>query len=277
MTDPVGERLQDDIGDARFRAAVGCIDAGDAGGLAGLLAETPGLTRQRVQFTGHSYFANPALLDFVAENPVRNGGLPANISEIARLILSADPAPESESVQETLGLVSSGRIVRECGVQVPLIRLLCEFGAAPDGAMSIALGHGEFEAVDALLACGARRDLIVAAAIGDLATATDLVEVASPEERHRALALAAQHGHAAVVELLLVAGEPPDRFNPDGAHAHSTPLHQAALAGHEAVVDVLLAHHAQRDIPDRIHSATPHDWAMHAGHANLAKRLKPDS
>lgn len=277
MADPVEAPLQDRIEDARFREAVACVDAGDAEGLARVLEGTPGLTRQRVAFEGHSYFATPALLDFVAENPIRNASLPGNIVEIARLILSADPGPEAEGVQETLGLVSSGRIVRECGVQVPLIRLLCEFGADPNGAMSTALGHGEFDAVDALLSEGASRDLIVAAATGDLAMAGDLVDVTLPRDRHRALALAAQHGHAPVVELLLNAGESPDRYNPEGAHAHSTPLHQAALANHVAVVEVLLAHDARRAIPDRIHNATPWGWAMHAGHTQLAAHLKPDS
>ena len=38
---------------------------------------------------------------------------------------------------------------------------------------------------------------------------------------------AAQHGHVEIVRLLLDAGED---------HSHSTPLHQAILPGHDAVV-----------------------------------------
>jgi hypothetical protein len=46
---------------------------------------------------------------------------------------------------ETLALVSSGRVARECGAQVPLIDLLCSYGADPDYAMPPALPHGEFD------------------------------------------------------------------------------------------------------------------------------------
>jgi ankyrin repeat protein len=48
--------------------------------------------------------------------------------------------------------------------------------------------------------------------------------------------LAAQLGHVEVVRLLLDAGEDPDRYNPEGNHAHSTPLHQAVWSGHADVV-----------------------------------------
>ena len=49
---------------------------------------------------------------------------------------------------------------------------------------------------------------------------------ASADDRHRALALASQLGHAGVVGVLLDAGEDPNRYNPPGTHAHSPPLHQ---------------------------------------------------
>ena len=64
--------------------------------------------------------------------------------------------------------------------------------------------------------------------------------------RHRALALAAQLGHVEIVRLLLDAGEDPDRYNPADSHAHTTPLHQAALAGHDAVVRLLVERGARR-------------------------------
>ena len=35
-----------------------------------------------------------------------------------------------------------------------------------------------------------------------------------------------------IVRMLLDAGEDPNRYNPVGAHSHSTPLHQAAVGGH---------------------------------------------
>jgi ankyrin repeat protein len=51
---------------------------------------------------------------------------------------------------------------------------------------------------------------------------------------------------------LLDAGEDPNRYNPEGTHAHSTPLHQAALAGHKAVVQLLIERGARLDIQDTV-------------------------
>src|SRR5262249_10996570 len=141
-----------------------------------------------------------------------------------------------QAVESTLSLVSSGRVPRECGVQIALINLLCDYGAEPDAAMGAALGHGEFEAVAALIARGARLARRVSAAPGRLDEARRTAAGATAGDRHFALAWAAQFGHVAIVKLLLELGEDPNRFNPQGAHAHSTPLHQAAFAGHEGTV-----------------------------------------
>ena len=80
--------------------------------------------------------------------------------------------------------------------------------------MGAALGHGEFEAVNALIARGARVDLRVAAATGRLEEARTTAASASAEDRHFAFAWAAQFGHVAIVEFLLDLGEDPNRFNP---------------------------------------------------------------
>jgi ankyrin repeat protein len=76
------------------------------------------------------------------------------------------------------------------------------------------------------------------------------------------------------VQLLLDAGENPDRYNPDGNHSHSTPLHQAALAGHDEVVRVLVARGARLDIKDTIYQSTPLGWAMYAGQVGIEKYLR---
>jgi hypothetical protein len=165
-------------------------------------------------------------------------------------------------------------VARECGLQRDLIELLCDYGANPDGAMDAALGHGEFAAVEALVARGARVGLRLAAATGRLEAARHLLAGASADDRHYALAWAAQYGHADVVRLLLDAGEAPDRFNPPGAHAHSTPLHQAAWAGHAETVRLLLARGARPDIRDRQWHGTPAEWADHAGRVDVAALLR---
>lgn len=260
--------------DRRFRQAVDLLDDGDVDGLRHLLADAPSLATQRVHFDGGNYFREPSLLEFVAENPVRHDGLPPNIVEVARVILDAGAGSDGASVQSTLGLVSSGRVARECGVQMPLINLLCDYGADASAAIGAALVHGEFEAVNALIARGARVDLRVAAATGRIEEAHGTAASASAEERHLAFALAAQFGHVAIVKLLLDLGENPNRFNPQGAHSHSTPLHQAALAGHRDTVRLLVEHGARLDIKDILWDGTAADWADHGGHPEIAAYLR---
>jgi len=259
---------------ADFRRAVDLLDSGNAQGLHTHLAANPALVHQRVPFEGYPYFTNPALLEFIAENPIRNGTLPANIAEIAKVILEAGAKTDQHALNETLGLVCSGRVARERGVQLPLIDLLCDFAADPNYAMSAALAEGEFEAVNALLRRGARMDLPVAAALGREEDTRRLFPTASSEDRHRALALASQFGHAAIVQLLLDAGEDPNRYNPPGFHAHSTPLHQAALAGHEEVVRVLVERAARLDVKDTMWQGTPADWAKHENRREVEQYLR---
>jgi ankyrin repeat protein len=174
----------------------------------------------------------------------------------------------------TLCLVCSGRVTRECGVQIPLIDLLCDYRADPDGAVQSAVGHGEFAALNALIRRGAKLDLTAAAATGRIEEVRKAFQSADEVRRHGALALAAQHGHAEVVRFLLDAGEDPSRYNPVGHHSHSTPLHQAALAGHADVVRLLVERGARVDIKDILHEGTPLEWAEYGGHTEVAKYLR---
>jgi ankyrin repeat protein len=267
---PQHERIQDPL----FRHAVDLLDAGDDKGLRELLREHPGLVHQRVVFEGGNYFTNPSLLEFAAENPVRHDRLPPNIVEIARVVLEAGAKADAMSVNMTLALVCSGRVPRECGVQAPLIDLLCDYGADPNSGTGPALTHGEFQAAEALLRRGARMDLPAAAALGRTNDAQKLLAKAGSDERHRALAWAAQHGHTAIVRLLLDAGEDPDRYNPMGCHSHSTPLHQAVIHGHDQVVHLLVEHGARLDIKDILFQGTPLGWAEYAGHTEIAAYLR---
>jgi ankyrin repeat protein len=97
---------------------------------------------------------------------------------------------------------------------------------------------------------------------------------ASAEERHQALALAAQLGRTDVVRLLVEAGEDPNRRNPAGMHAHATPLHHAALGGHAETARLLAERGARVDIEDEIYRSTPVGWAEHGGHAAIAEALR---
>lgn len=265
---PFQERIQNPA----FRRAVDLLDAGDVEGLRAHLSVHPNLVHERVVFEGGNYFQNPSLLEFVAENPIRRGKLPANIVEVAKLILDAGARDDRATVDETLGLVCSGRVPRECGVQIPLIDLLCDYGADPNRGMPGA--HGEFEAAGALLRRGARVDLPVAAALGRVEDARRLLPNASPEDRHRALALSAQFGRTEILRMLLDSGEDPNRYNPPGTHAHSTPLHQAAFAGHEEAVRLLVERGARLDLKDTLWQGTPEAWASYGGKTEVANYLR---
>jgi ankyrin repeat protein len=159
-------------------------------------------------------------------------------------------------------------------VQLPLIDLLCDYGADPNSAVHAAALHGELEAAKALMGCGARIDLPVAAALGRSDDAGRLLAGASREDRHLALTLAADSGRVEIVRLLLDAGEDPDRYNPVGGHSHATPLHQAAGAGHVEVVRLLVERGARLDLKDILWRATPADWARHAGRTEIEDYLR---
>jgi hypothetical protein len=263
---------QERIENKEFRRAVDLLDTGDVAGLRAHLNQHPNLVHQRVVFEGGNYFRDPTLLEFVAENPVRHGTLPANIVEVTKVILDAGPSQSARN--ETLMLVSTGSVPRECRVQLPLIDLLCDYGADLNSSAQAAALHGEFEAVKALIALGARIDLPVAAALGRFEDARRLLADAGCEDRHMALALAADFGHVEIVRLLLDAGEDPNRYNPVGCHSHTTPLHQAAGSGHSEVVRLLVERGARLDLQDILWRATPADWARHAGKTEIEAYLR---
>jgi hypothetical protein len=263
---------QERIENATFRRALELLDTGDVAGLRAHLNQHPDLVRQHVVFEGGNYFRDPTLLEFIAENPVRHGVLPANIVEVTKVILEAGPSQSAQN--ETLMLVSTGSVPRECRMQIPLIDLLCDYGADPNSAIQAAALHGELDAVNALIGRGARIDLPVAAALGRIEDARRLLASASSEDRHLALTLAADFGHAEIVRLLLDAGEDPNRYNPVGGHSHTTPLHQAAGGGHEEVVRLLVERGARLDLKDILWRATPADWARHAGKTEIETYLR---
>src|SRR5262245_43790017 len=119
--------------DTLFERAVAAMDAGDVALLKRHLVEQPQLVRERLETPGawlrdkvgdalDGFFARPYLLWFVAEDPVRNGKLPANIGRVAETIISGARRVHVESLSEqfdyALRLVCWSWIARECGVQI---------------------------------------------------------------------------------------------------------------------------------------------------------------
>jgi ankyrin repeat protein len=268
LTLPHHQRIEDPA----FRHAVDLIDAGNVAALRSHLAQNPHLIHRRILFEGANYFRNPSLLEFIAENPIRHGAMPANIVDVTKTLLQAGPDPAVRN--ETLILVATGRIPRECKVQIPLIETLCAYGADPNSALHPAALHGELESVHALIRLGAKIDLPILAALAKTDDFLKHLPSSGPDKRHLSLALAAQYGHVEIVRSLLDAGQDPNRYNPPGAHAHSTPLHQAALAGHIGVVKLLVQRGARLDIKDVLWQGTPADWAEHAKRPEIESYLR---
>jgi hypothetical protein len=152
LSDRLDLRHDQRIEDAAFRRAVELLDAGDAAVLRSYLKAHPKVAHQHVVFEGGNYFRNPTLLEFVAENPVRHGKMPANIVEVTQVILDAGVEPSA--LNETLMLVATGSVATACAVQLPMIDLLCDRGAEAQSAARAAALLGEHEAARALLGVG---------------------------------------------------------------------------------------------------------------------------
>jgi hypothetical protein len=277
---------------ARFEGAVEAVITGDVATLTRLLSEDPELVRARSTLvTCHDPPVHGAtLLHYVAANGVEGWRqkTPKHAVAVARLLLQSGADADALAgmyggQHTTMSMLVSSSHPAEAGVQVALVDCLLDHGAAVEGRGSgawvsplmTALAFGYQDAAEALVRRGARVESLPAAAgLGRLDTVRRLLATAVPLDRHRALALAAQQGHVDVVRALLDAGEDPDRYNPEGNHGHSTPLHQAALAGHETVVRLLVERGARLDIADTIWDATPSGWAEHGGHTEIAAYLR---
>jgi len=262
-----------DIADPLFRRALAALDAGEADTLAQLLDSHPGLARQRLDTPAEGYFRHPFLLCFIADNPIRRGRLPGNIVVMAGVIVQAIRRQAADTLREqleyALGLVATGRIPRECGVQAELIDLLIDAGAAPGDGIS-ALANGNPDAAWQLIRRGGKLTLAAAvgigferAGVGSAEEVDRMITGTGKREKQLALVVAAFYGRADILARLIGVGMDPDVY-PDedsGFHSHGTALHQAVSSGSLAAVKVLVEAGADAGKRDRIYDGTPLDWA----------------
>jgi peptide-methionine (S)-S-oxide reductase len=266
----------DDL-DARFREAVATIDAGDIVTLERLLIATPALVRERLASPGawlrdkvgralDGFFQRPYLLWFVAEDPVRNGALPANIAAAARAIVDTARRESAANLQEQLDyaltLVSWSWIARQCNLQIDLIDVLVDAGAALGGNQNNALVNGNFAAAEHLVRRGASLTLEVALCLGWWDEVDRFLPATSDKEKQFALVLSALHGKSAAVRRMIDAGA--DLNAPSaGLYSHGTPLHHAVSSGSLDAVKVLVESGANPNVKDSAWGGTPLGWAHH--------------
>ena len=257
-----------DIGDALFLQAVEAINNGDTAELGDLIAMHPYLVKERLCTTEEGYFKDPYLLWFVADNPIRIDKMPANILEITSMLVQAvkreAPDTYSDQITYTLGLAATGRIPRDCGVQIAMMDLLIDAGAPPGGAMG-ALANGNVEAARHLVKRGGKLTLAAAVCLELADDVNCLGTTASPDEKLTALTAAAFYGKTAMIGLLLAIGTDPNGYpeNDSGFHSHATPLHQAVSSGSMDAVKLLVEAGARLDMPDKIYNGTPLGWAAY--------------
>jgi hypothetical protein len=253
---------------SQFERAADAIVNGDAETLRALLQSNRRLVHAR-STRDH----NATLLHYVAANGHEGfrQRSPQNAVEIARLLLAAGAKPDALARMyghqcTTMVMLVSSLHPHATGVQVELVALLLDHGAAPDGvagdasALMTALHFHYPHAARALMARGARIDNIIAAAAlgrtdlverfvddrGALDPHVPLADVPWPKlppdsavHLSYALTRASELGQLEVVELLLRKG-----VDASAADHQASALHFAAANGHMAIVRALLRHGA---------------------------------
>jgi hypothetical protein len=272
-------RVGTDPAVGRFEEAVEAVVDGREEELLGMLSEHPALVRAR-SLRRH----RATLLHYLGANGVEGARqrTPRNAVRIAKLLLEAGAEVDATADLygapcTTLTLVVTSDPPAAAGVQADLAGALIDGGATPTGpdgsalsTVRMALSSGYLDTARVLAERAAPDlDFVTSAGLGSAADVARLLPGADAPERHVALALAAQHGHVDVLETMLDAGEDPDRLNPPGHHAHTTPLHQAVYAGHLDAVELLVERGARLDIADTIYGGTALNWARHSGHAEI--------
>jgi hypothetical protein len=280
----VEELVRADSPVATFEAAVDAIVGGDATTLRKLLKGNPKLVRSRSTREHRS-----TLLHYVSANGVEDfrQKTPQNIVEIARVLLEAGADVNAESDAYTghstaLALTATSWHPENAGVQLPLMELLLEYGAAIDrpeagrysaGASVVlsavvgCLHNGRKEAAEFLAARGAHLDLEGAAGVGRLDVVQSFFNVdgslksdATPQQMQDGFAWACEFGRTSVVDFLLQRGMAMDaRLK----HHGQTGLHWAAYGGHVDTVKLLLDRGAPVDAKDETFGGTPLGWALY--------------
>jgi hypothetical protein len=254
------------VTDSSFRAAIGAIHAGDIVALEGLIDAEPRLLRDRVfgadelRARRPSYFRDPKLFWYVANNPTTVERMATNIVDVTRSLIAR--GVEEADLTYTLELVMTCAPAREQELQLPLARALLEAGATvTTQAIVAAAAHRELDVIRALVTEGLSGSLPVLAVLGSDEAFRRALPHATADEVQTAFALAVINQRLAAATAALDAGARIDAFLP--VHAHSTALHQAAAGGDVAMIEMLISRGARSEVRDALWQATPLEWAIH--------------
>jgi len=240
-----------------FEQAVDATVLGDAAALERLLRDLPGLARARSPRPHRA-----TLLHYLGANGVEEERQksPNNAVEIARMLLASGAEVDAEAdiygKSTTLGLVATSVHPLRAGVQIPLLELLLEHGAAVDGIPALrsplisALHNGRKEAAEFLARHGATLDLEGAAGVGRL----DVVEQffdpggglkrgATKAQMELGFMWACEYGRKNVVEFLVNKGMDLRARDNTGL----TGLHWAVVGGQLEIIQFLIEKGAPLD------------------------------
>lgn len=273
----------DDPRVAEFEQAVDAVVSGDLETLQSMLRANPALVRARSARRHHC-----TLLHYLGANGVEGWRqrTPENGVAIMKALLDAGAEPDAladlyDHECTTMSMLVSSCHPADAGLQIPLAETLVDYGAQLDGAGSkwqsavmTALAFGYGDTAEALAKRGATLSFEALAGLGRADDVARMLGSTDAASRHAALALAAQHGRVDVLRLLLDAGEDPNRYNPEGHHAHSTPLHQAVWSDRLDAVRLLVERGARLDLRDTIYDGTPLDWALYGDRKAVADYLR---
>jgi ankyrin repeat protein len=266
----------------QFETAVEAIISGDVVTLQGLLRANPELIRAR---SPREHGAT--LLHYVGANAVEDyrQKTPKNAVKVAQLLIKAGAEVDADlgygpemrqryperMGSTTLGMVATSVWPVISGVQIPLMKVLIDAGAAVDGLpgkwkpVIAALHNGRGQAAEYLAKHGAKLDLEGAAGTGRLEAVKSffrkdgsLKATATHEQLELGLAWACEYGHARVVSFLLRNG-----VNIAAQPHGETGLHWAAYGGYPGIVKMFLLRDAPLDVKDKRFDGTPLGWALY--------------
>jgi ankyrin repeat protein len=267
----------------RFDDALAALDAGDLERLRDLVVSDPALLHARTNLEPpYGYFTGATLLHHVAGNPSRNAPLPANVVEVARLLLDEGADANASTIGPnggtTMGLLVTSKQASDAGVSGPLMDLLREYGAQLDlkrpGVLDAPLTNHAPRAAEKMIALGAEPDVFAAAALGRMDLLSAAFDAAGrlrsrprrrgkPMSERDAVGLALLYAYVReqpdAVDFLL---EKDGNWNMTGVN-NGTALHRAAWAGDLAMVRRLVAKGADTSNRDNPFVATPLSWAQH--------------